>query len=147
MQDERLDGHLAHEVVRMFRLVNRSANRALAEHELSAEQAHVLSVLWAFGPVTMGELQRTLALSSATLTGSIDRMEAQELVRRVPSPADRRAYVIEPRVSARRRDKIEATVEHFEQRCFAALTASERKELGRLLGKCIADLEREVPTK
>lgn len=147
MQDESLDAHLGHAVVRLFRLVNRACNRALAEHELSAEQAHVLSVLWTLGPMTMGELQRTLALSSATLTGSIDRMEQQGLVRRVPSPTDRRAFVIEPRVAARRRERIEATVARAEQRCFAALTASERRELARLLAKCSSDLEREVPAR
>ena len=147
MQDEVLDEHLGHAVVRVFRLVNRACNRALAEHDLSAEQAHVLSVLWALGPMTMGDLQRTLALSSATLTGAIDRMELQELVRRVPSPADRRAFVIEPRVPARRREKIEAAVARAEQRCFAALTSSERRGLARLLSKCAADLERSVPAR
>jgi DNA-binding MarR family transcriptional regulator len=144
MQDESLRDHLGHAVVRIFRLVNRSCNRALAEHDLSAEQAHVLSVLWTLGPKTMGELQRTLSLSSATLTGSIDRMERQELVRRVPSPDDGRAWRIEARVPARRRARIEATVERAEQRCFAALNAAERRELARLLDKCIADLEVEV---
>ncbi len=131
----------------MFRLVNRACNRALAEQGLSAEQAHVLSVLWTLGPLTMGELQRTLGLSSATLTGSIDRMEQQALVRRVPSLADRRAFLIEPRVPARRRERIEATVDRAEQRCFAALTASERRELARLLVKCSTELEREVPAR
>lgn len=144
MQDDSLRDHLGHSVVRMFRLVNRTCNRALAEHDLSAEQAHVLSVLWTLGPMTMGELQRTLSLSSATLTGSIDRMELLELVRRVPSPDDGRARRIEARVPARRRTRIEATVERAEERCFAALTATERRELARLLDKCIADLEVEV---
>jgi DNA-binding MarR family transcriptional regulator len=141
MQDERLRDHLGHAVVRMFRLVNRTCNRALGELGLSAEQAHLLSVLWMYGPMTIGALQRTLALSSATLTGSIDRMEATELVRRVPSPADRRAFVVEPRVPARRRAKIEDTAFRAEQHCFAALTAAERRELARLLEKCIEDLE------
>ena len=134
-------------MVRMFRLMNRSVTRALSEHALSAEQAHLRSVLWTFGPMTIGALQRELALSSATLTGAIDRMEAQELVRRVPSPADRRASLIEARVPARRREKIEASVERSEQRCFAALTAGERKELARLLDKCIADLEPDAAAR
>ena len=144
MQDELLQAHLGHGVARMFRLVNRACSRALAEHGLSAEQAHLLSVLWTLGPMTMGALQRTLCLSSATLTGSIDRMEAQELVRRVPAPDDRRAWLVEARVPARRREKIEATVDRAEKRCFAALTATERRELARLLDKCIAELEPET---
>jgi hypothetical protein len=97
MQDDRLRASLGNAVVRLFRLVNRVHNRAIAAHGVSAEQAHILSVLWATGPITMGQLQRQVALSSGTLTGAIDRMEAQGMVRRAPSPDDHRAFVIEPR--------------------------------------------------
>jgi DNA-binding MarR family transcriptional regulator len=93
--------------------------------------------------MTIGRLQRMVALSSPTLTGALDRMEAQSLVRRVPSPDDRRASLIEPRVASRHRAKIMSTLEESESRCFGALTAPERKELLRLLDKCIVDLDRE----
>ena len=93
-------------------------------------------------PMTMGALQRQLALSSPTLTGAIDRMEAQKLVHRVPNPADGRAWLLEPEPAAnRKRTKIEATLESTDDKCFATLSASERKELGRLLAKCIAGME------
>ena len=143
MQDEqRLVQSLPHAIVRLFRMINRAHNRALKPHGLSAEQAHVLSVLWIYGPMTMGALQRQLALSSPTLTGAIDRMEAQKLVHRVPNPADGRAWLLEPEPAAnRKRTKIEATLESTDDKCFATLSASERKELGRLLAKCIAGME------
>lgn len=141
MQDDRLRASLGNALVRLFRLVNRAHGRALKEHEVTTEQAHILSVLWTEGPMTIGKLQRMLALSSPTLTGALDRMETQGLVRRVPSPDDRRASLIEPRVPARQRTKIEATVDASETRCFAALTAAERRELLRLLDACITDLD------
>ena len=141
MQGNRLDSSLGNAMVRLFRLVNRVHNRGLKSTGLSAEQAHVLTVLWVLGPMTMGELQRHLALSSATLTGAIDRMEAQELVRRVPSTDDRRAYVLEPRASAKKRAQIEAVLDDGEDICFGMLTAAERDQLLRLIGKCIAGLE------
>ena len=103
---DRRSTSLSHAIVRLFRLVNRATNRAVADFELSGEQAHVLIALWEMGPITIGALQRELALSSATLTGAIDRMEEAELVRRVPAPGDRRASVIEARVPAKRRDKV-----------------------------------------
>jgi len=140
MQDNRLRTSIAHAVVRLFRLVNRANNRALVDQQLSAEQAHILSVLWFEGPMTMGKLQRQLALSSPTLTGAIDRMEKQELVRRVPDPADRRASLLEPRLAPKARARIEAILDESERKTFAALTAAERKELVRLLDKCIAHL-------
>lgn len=141
MQDDRLRASLANQVVRLFRLVNRVHNRKFKDIGVSAEQAHILSVLSALGPMTIGRLQKLLALSSPTLTGAIDRLEQQELVRRVPSPEDRRAFVIEPHVPARKRAQIDAVIEDGDVSCFAALTAGERKELLRLLDKCIVGLE------
>jgi DNA-binding MarR family transcriptional regulator len=138
---DRRSTSLSHAIVRLFRLVNRATSRAVADFELSGEQAHVLIALTEMGPVTVGALQRELALSSATLTGAIDRMEAAELVRRVPAPGDRRASLIEARIPAKRRDKVLEAVDRSDEACFSALTAAERKELLRLVGKCSADLE------
>jgi DNA-binding MarR family transcriptional regulator len=140
MQDDRRSTSLSHATVRLFRLVNRSANRAVADLELSGEQAHVLLVLWELGPVTIGVLQKELALSSATLTGALDRMEKAELVRRVPSPTDRRVSLIEATVAGPRRKKIVAAVDASEAACFAGLTAAEHKQLLVLMNKCISQI-------
>src|SRR5215469_13353449 len=97
MQDKRLQESIGYALVRAFRTVNRDTTRALAPHGLSAEQAHILLILWdAARPMKVGELQRVLALGSGTLTGALDRMEKASLLRRVPDPNDRRAFVIEP---------------------------------------------------
>lgn len=142
MQDDRdrVDRSLANAVVRLFRIVNRIHNRTIAPAGVSAEQAHILSVLWAKGPMGMGKLQRQLALSSATLTGAVDRLEQLGLVRRAPLPTDARAVVIEPRVAGRQRAAIDAAIDDAEAQCFDVLTAAERKQLAALLGKCIAHL-------
>jgi DNA-binding MarR family transcriptional regulator len=147
MQDERLRASLGNALVRLFRLVNRSHNRALAEHGVSAEQAHILSVLWLFGPMTMGALQRHVALSSGTLTGAIDRMESQDMVRRVPSPEDRRAFVLEPKLAARVRQRITDALDTTEERIWGGLTAAERKELLRMMEKAIAFLEPDAAAR
>lgn len=141
MQDDRVRSSLGNALVRLFRQVNRLHNRALQRHGLSAEQAHLLALLWIEGPKKIGELQRMLMLSSGTLTGAIDRMEQAGLVRRVPDPDDGRAYRVEPaRFDARRQKAIEATIDETDDRCFAALTAAERQELLRLLTKATEGL-------
>jgi MarR family transcriptional regulator, organic hydroperoxide resistance regulator len=147
MQDERLRASPGNALVRLFRLVNRVHNRALADHGISAEQAHILSVLWLVGPMTMGSLQRHVALSSGTLTGAIDRMEAQGLVRRRPSPEDRRATVLEPRVTGKARARIEGAIEETEDRIWGGLSAAERTELVRLLHKATAHLEPDAAAR
>jgi len=141
MQDERLRASLGNALVRLFRLVNRMHNRALADHGLSAEQAHILSVLWVLGPMTMGQLQRQVALSSGTLTGAIDRMAREGLVRRTPSPGDKRAFVIEPEVAKRKRAQIEAVIEATEAACWEGLSAADRRQLLQLFDRAIAQLE------
>lgn len=142
MQDERVRANLPHAVVRLFRLVNRVHNRALGAHGVTAEQVHVLVLLWTLGPMTIGKLQKLLALSSPTLTGAIDRMVAQKLLRRRPDPDDRRAVVLEAEPgTARKRAAIEKTLAESEEVCFGTLTASERRELLRLLDKAASALE------
>ena len=142
MQDKRLRDSLGYALVRLFRQVNREHGRAVAEQGLSAEQAHILLVLWLEGPMKVGELGRFLALSSGTLTGAIDRMERAGLVRRLPDPADRRAFRVQPvETDARRRRAIEQVLEATEASCFEALTRSERTQLLRLLRKASDALE------
>ncbi|HEY8141598.1 MAG TPA: MarR family transcriptional regulator [Kofleriaceae bacterium] len=132
-------GSLGYALVRTFRAVNRASNRALRPLGLSAEQAHILLVLWLEGAMRMTELQRIVMLSSGTLTGAIDRMERAGMVRRVADADDGRAWRVEPAAADERR-AIEGTLETIEESSFAALTATERRELRRLLDKVTASL-------
>lgn len=132
---------LPHATVRLFRMVNREHGRALKAIGLSAEQAHILSVLWVLGPQTVGELGRALALSSPTLTGALDRLEAQKLVRRVPSRRDGRAYLIESTASPLVRDRAIASIARTSVACFGSLTRAERDELLRLMTKVTDAIE------
>ena len=92
--------------------------------------------------MTIGELQRHLALGSSTLTGAIDRMEKIALVRRVPSPTDRRATLIEPMpMDAGKREQLASVLVQTEAACFAALTESEAKLLLTLLRKAADGFE------
>jgi len=140
-RDPRLRRSLGYALVRAFRAVNRASNRALKRYGLSAEQAHILLVLWLEGPMRMTDLQRIVMLSSGTLTGAIDRMERADLVRRVADADDRRAWRVEPvEPEGASRRIIEAALEKIEEDYFAALSASERRELLRLLDKVTASV-------
>ena len=142
MQDIRLSDALGDVIVRVFRRVNRLHNRALKPHGLSAEQAHILQVLWLEGPMSIGRLQRHLFLSSATLTGAIDRMEKIELVKRMPDPEDRRSVQVVPaKMSAKKRRALTEVVLDTEERLFGGLTKNERKLLLSLLHKVAEGLD------
>ncbi|THA86128.1 MarR family transcriptional regulator [Streptomyces sp. A0592] len=61
---------------------------AAAQYGLTPTQARVLAQL--DGPVPMRGLAALLVCDASNVTGIVDRLEARELVRREPSPADRR---------------------------------------------------------
>jgi DNA-binding MarR family transcriptional regulator len=65
-----------------------------AELELSPAQCHVLHLLEPDRPLPMGRLARVLACDASNVTGLVDRLESRGLVRRRPSPEDRRVKVL-----------------------------------------------------
>jgi DNA-binding MarR family transcriptional regulator len=66
-----------------------------AELQLSPAQCHVLHLIEPGRGVPMGQLAETLACDASNVTGLVDRLESRGLVRRHPSPADRRVKVLD----------------------------------------------------
>ncbi|MFE2103801.1 MarR family transcriptional regulator [Streptomyces sp. PTD9-10] len=62
---------------------------AAASENLTASQGKTLNVLRR-GPASMSMLATTLTCDASNMTGIIDRLEKRGLVRREPSPSDRR---------------------------------------------------------
>jgi DNA-binding MarR family transcriptional regulator len=63
--------------------------------ELSPIQCHVLHVLEPGRPLPMNRLADTLSCDASNVTGLVDRLESRGLVRREPSPGDRRVKVLQ----------------------------------------------------
>ncbi len=124
---------------KLFRVMARTYNRALVPFEISSVQAHILATLWLEGSLTIGELQARLMLGSSTLTGAVDRMERASLLKRLPVEGDRRAFQLIPVTwPPRKATALMETLAKTEDECFAGLTAAERRELARLLGKALS---------
>jgi len=131
-----LEQSVGYELGRAFRRLNRFVSAAVRAHGLSAVQGNILITLWALGPMPIGELQERMAFSSSAFTGALDRMEAAKLVRRVPSPDDRRSYLVEPVAwtGAQRLAVIDALVA-AEDEFLGDLSRDDKSELLRLLRK------------
>lgn len=67
----------------------RDFSAAAARHGLTATQAKVLAQLVS-GPLPMRGLADRLVCDASNITGIVDRLEDNDLVRREPSPTDRR---------------------------------------------------------
>jgi DNA-binding MarR family transcriptional regulator len=68
--------------------------RRLLRQSVSLQHVHVLTVLRASGPLTVGELARALDVSVASATGIVSRMEQRDLVARTRSEQDRRVVTV-----------------------------------------------------
>jgi DNA-binding MarR family transcriptional regulator len=69
---------------------------------LSRARLSALSVVVFRGPLTLGELAAAEGVRSATMTGIVNGLERDGLVRRRPHGTDRRAVSIEATVAGRR---------------------------------------------
>src|SRR5438876_12112275 len=64
-----------------------------ADFDLSTIQCHVLHLIEPGRPLPMSRLAGTLSCDASNVTGLVDRLESRGLVRRQPSPQDRRVKV------------------------------------------------------
>lgn len=69
---------------------------------LSPARLSALSVIVFRGPLTVGELAAAEAVRSATMTGIVNGLAADGLVRRRPHPQDKRAVLVEATAAGRR---------------------------------------------
>lgn len=106
---------------------------AAARENLTASQGKTLSVLRRGGPTAMRALAETLACDASNMTGIVDRLEKRGLVRREPSPGDRRVknVVLTPE-GEQAIDTIRATM-HTTLAGLDTLDAEERATLYALL--------------
>lgn len=86
------------------RLSDRIFDRILSEQKIDAfngAQGRILYVLWQEEMIPFRELADRTGLAVTTLTSMIDRMEAADLVRRIPDREDRRKTLLSLTENAR----------------------------------------------
>jgi DNA-binding MarR family transcriptional regulator len=81
-------------LVRLFFAQRANLPPLAAEFRLSPAQCHVLHLVEPERPIPMGELAETLSCHASNVTGLVDGLESRGLLRRRPSPADRRVKVL-----------------------------------------------------
>jgi DNA-binding MarR family transcriptional regulator len=118
-----------------------SVGGMLAEVGLHVGQEMVLIELWQADGLRGGELACRLGVEPPTVTKMLRRLEGFGLVERRTDPADARSFRVYLTGKGR---ALEGPVlrcwERAEQRTFAGLDSSERRELGRLLTKVRAGM-------
>jgi MarR family transcriptional regulator, 2-MHQ and catechol-resistance regulon repressor len=127
-------------LIKLMRATNTVSGRLLGplqrEKGVTESQLGVLESLYHLGPLTQSQLCSKLLKSGSNLTTVLDNLERDGLVRRERDTADRRVQVVNLTDDGRRliAEVIPVHVGRVE-RAFAALTADEQRELGRLCKK------------
>ena len=95
--------------------------------------------------VSMGTLAARLGCHVSNLTGVVDRMQSQGLVRRQRAPRDRRSILIRLTAEGETlRGRLGLPVGDLQERLAGALSAAENRQLCSLLEKYIAGAEQQV---
>ena len=112
------------------RRLRRSFDVTLPRFDLMAQLDRVR------GPMTLGELSSRMMVSNGNVTGLVERLVADGLVARRPSPSDRRVQLVSLTPEGRRAFRALARAhENWISEIFSDLKASDLSTLMELLAK------------
>ena len=132
-------------VSRLARHLDRQRSLVFARHDLETWSFDVLSALRRTKPphqLSPGQLLALTLVTSGTMTNRLDHLEARELVRRRPDPADARSIRVELTAAGRRR--VDAALKDLVERedaILAILNKTERAALAGLLRRVVAPFD------
>jgi DNA-binding MarR family transcriptional regulator len=128
------------------RRLHKMLGDTLSEFGLSLGEWKVLNHLQSTGPPyqrSVGKLAERADLSSGAMTNRLDKLEAADLVRRLPDPDDRRGVQVELTEHGRQTwEEALRTGAAQEALVAAALTPEEKQQLNSLLRRLMREFER-----
>lgn len=114
-----------------------------AGSDLNFTQYLALKRLGEHGPMTPGELARTLNYNPGSLTRLLDKLQEAGYLQRAPHPSDRRSLRLELTAAARTKHaRVVACAETAAEKAFAGFTGAERRELSDLLTRLLDHLHK-----
>lgn len=132
-------------VSRIAQHIARRQEEVFGRFGLNRGDVGVLSAIRVAGPpqrLSPTELFKGLMLSSAGMTGRIDRLEKRGLVKRIPDPTDRRGVLIELTRDGRKvLEEAVAANTKAERQLLDHLSPKEMAALSSLLREVLSGLE------
>ena len=138
-------GNLTQAIIGVARLHRVLAGTLLRKVGLHPSQELVMMRLWVEGPQRQADLAKMLGTDSATMTRTVQRLEAGGFVRRVPCEHDRRATIVEATpASLGAREDVEASWRELEDCVTRGLSEEELASMLSLLGKMQCSLAEAI---
>jgi DNA-binding MarR family transcriptional regulator len=127
----------------LARLLARALHQKIAPHGVVPGEFPVLLSLWGQDGLTQTELHRLTDVEQATMANTLQRMERDGLVRRVPHPSDRRQAIVRLTPKARGLEPtLVRSAREVNDTTLTGLSGSERSELITRLRQAIGNLQR-----
>lgn len=105
-------------------------------------QGRILYVLWQGDGLTISQIGGQTSLANTTLTSMLERMEASGLIRREPSPTDRRAQLVFLTDQARAlRAEYDRISQQMNALYYSGFTEDEVRQLEGYLERILDNLE------
>jgi DNA-binding MarR family transcriptional regulator len=117
----------------------------LREHDLSFASFSTLFIIWIWGPIETREIAKSQAVSKATVTSVLIRLEKRGLVRRKSSKVDKRLVIVS--LTETGKSLIEWLFPKFNQgesELASMLTESEQESLASLLRKIVVGVSTQL---
>jgi DNA-binding MarR family transcriptional regulator len=119
---------------------------AAAESELRFVHMRVLAELAIHGPMMMGALGQELCVTPRYVTALIDALEAEQLVRRLRHPSDRRATLVELTPAGKSASSaVQRVLDRAHEGLLSALTREQQESLLGSLEALLAEVQRSAP--
>lgn len=116
------------------------SNQLLTPYDLTGSQFKILMVLMHApeGSVRQIDIENKFAMTNPTVTGLVQKLEAKDLVKRMPHPDDKRSKVLAltDRAMAMKEELL-ALADNLEQQMTRNLNDDEREQLASLLLKML----------
>lgn len=131
-------------MVRMNAFIQQQIDDNLARHKMNIGDFNLLAVLLREAPqeLTPGRIQELILVSSGGLSNRMARLEARNLIARLPDPTDRRGVIV--KLTSEGQALIEAAAPThlaLENQLVEKLSEEEQNQLITLLKKMLHQLE------
>jgi DNA-binding MarR family transcriptional regulator len=133
------NAQLGYQVARVADQLSKRWFSALKGHGINARQFHVLAVLAKELHLSQAELARRVLVTPQSMSESLAAMVTSGVITRQESATGKSAAVKLTRAGEALLRRAYPVVAGLERDAFAALTATERRQLGRLLDKLLAE--------
>lgn len=134
---EELAGEIQRRLIRFIAEVVLYNHAVSSKVGLGGSDSQFMTLLQTYGPLTPRQLAEYTGLTSGTITGVIDRLEAHGFVTREPDPRDRRKVVVTPSLEKIQEKLVPLYAEQGER--MQQLLASRSVEELRIISQFLAD--------